>query len=115
MKHLGTTASGQDIATQSQLGGGASLLKGSATLDFGLAGSDVATVTVAAPSVTAGSVIVVALNPAGTAFNDADEHFAEPANPKVSAISPGVSFNISMASTDQTDLFGTWSVNWVIT
>ena len=89
-------------------------LSGTATLNFGANGNDMASVTVAAASVTAASQVQVSLSPAGTADNDADEHFAEPAQARITAIVPGVSFDISMASTDQTKLFGTWLVNWSI-
>ena len=93
-------------------GGASSVERGVAVLNFGLAGNDQATVTVANVNVTATTLVSVDLNPAGTVDNDADEHFVEPSIPRIAAIVPGVSFDISMLSSDQTKLFGTWSILW---
>ena len=87
---------------------------GTATLNFGLSGDDQADVTVPLASLLATSKVLVWLSPQGTLDNDADEHFAEPAQPRVTSISPGLSFVISMVSTDHSRLFGTWLVNWVV-
>ena len=87
---------------------------GTATLNFGLSGDDQADVTVLLASLSATSKVLVWLSPQGTLDNDADEHFAEPAQPRVTSISPGLSFVISMVSTDHSRLFGTWLVNWVV-
>lgn len=95
-------------------GGGGGLTKGTATLDFGKSGSDLATVTVPNTSVAALSQFIVNLSPIGTVDNDADEHFAEPSSPKVTSRVNGMSFDISMQSDDQTRLFGTWLVDWAI-
>lgn len=100
------------LALTSQLGG---LIKGTAVIDFGAAGSDTAFVLVSNTSVTAASFMLMDLDPAGNAENDADEHQAEKARPRVRNVIPGASFEIYMDSTDQFNLHGKWTVDWVIT
>jgi hypothetical protein len=106
--------SAQWVETGRSLSAVGAFVKGYAVLNFGATGEDIAFVTVLTPTLAAGQQITVALSPLGTADNDADEHFVEQAYPKVSARADGVSFTVSMASTDHTRLFGTWLVDWAI-
>ena len=72
MKHLGTTATGQDIATQSQLGGGGGTSLATATLNVPAA-TRYAEVLVAVPASTATSKVIASLVPLLDAENDAGE------------------------------------------
>lgn len=110
-----TTSTYELYAKVSELGGGAAVVKGSVLIDFGTTGNDEARVTVSAPTVLSDSIIDTQLDLAGTADNDADEHLLEPTIPKVSKITPGVSFEIAMIAEDTAPLFGKWLVDWKIT
>lgn len=94
--------------------GGSNITKGTVTIDFGTEGADTKTVTVSTASVTTGSVIVVTPNPAGTADHSADEHILESFKLGYNNIINGVSFDITMISTWNGNLYKTWSVNWAL-
>ena len=111
MKHVGTSATGQDIATQSQLGGGAAV-SALAVVNFGAAPKDQASVTVATTAVTANSMVLLAL----TAFDSAD-HTAHEHQIEALAFAPsnqlaGVGFDIMATCTDNFGLTGQWQVRW---
>lgn len=87
---------------------------GTATVNFGSAPADQATVTVAAASVTANSSILLSISPAGTADHGADEAAIEALDYMYQNIVPGVSFDIVATCTDGFGLSGAFALNYTI-
>jgi len=74
MKHLGTTATGQDIASQSQLGGGGGPAISAVTLSVGtVAATGYAEVVVVVPGMTGSAKVLPSLVPSLDAENDLEE------------------------------------------
>ena len=107
---------------------------GTAIVDFGsFPGQSGATVTVAAPGISANSLVEAWILPAVTPDHSPDEHTIETLTIKAdqSTIVPNVSFVIYVANTSQLDdldlntgqgvimggtgtlIYGKWSVGWV--
>jgi hypothetical protein len=93
-------------------GGGGALTKGSVTVNCGV-GSDQARTTVLSASVAANSVILITVDPAGTADHSADEHLIEAYDVMPDAIVPGVSFDVVMVARDA-GLDGNYAFLWAI-
>lgn len=100
-------------ATDTLPGGvGGALTKGSVAVNCGVA-SDQARTTVLAASVAANSVILITVDPAGTADHSVDEHLIEAYDVMPDAIVPGVSFDVVMVARDAA-LDGNYAFFWAI-
>jgi hypothetical protein len=85
-------------------GGGGSLTKGIAEVDFGTnaSESDIATVTVTDATITSTSYPSVSLYALATTDHDSDDYMAEGLIPYVSSVTNGVGFNISVRAPNLT-------------
>lgn len=85
-------------------GGGGSLTKGIAEVDFGAntTESDIATVTVTDAAITSTSYPSVSLYALATTDHDSDDYMAEGLIPYVSSVTNGVGFNISVRAPNLT-------------
>jgi hypothetical protein len=95
-------------------GGGGSLTKGIALIDFGAAANDMQFVAIAEATVTASSVVLLSIDPSGTADHSADEHLIESFELRLGEIRPGVGFDIWMVAGDNAGLEGKWGVRWAL-
>lgn len=101
------------------LGGGASgpayvPVSGTVSVNCGSAPVDQATLTVSAPTVTANSVVLLALSPAGTADHPADEAAVEALTFAYANVVPGVGFDIALTCTDTFGLTGAFAISYTI-
>lgn len=102
---IGPTAAGSGTVT-----------RGTTAIDFGaFPGKSDASVAVAQPSVTAGTIVKAWLYPVATADHSADEHLVETLNIFAGAVSAGVGFTIygvNRAQQGDSRIYGLWTVAW---
>ena len=95
------------------VGGGGSATVGTAVVDFGAAGSDMASVVITGQTgIAATSFVMAVLAAIATADHSADEHVIEPIVVTPGAIVPGVGFTV-FARTGNVEVFGEWTVKWM--
>ena len=70
--------------------------------------------TVAAPTVLAGSVITASIGSNATIDHNADEHLVEQMDVRVTNIVPGVSFDLVVLAGSVSGLSGSWNINWTL-
>jgi hypothetical protein len=91
-------------------GGGGGGNVGSAIVDFGSGGSD-ASIAVAAPTIQAGSIVLVSVAAKASTDHSADEHLTEELEVRAGNVVAGIGFTI-YARTRNLALRGKWNVNW---
>lgn len=93
-------------------GGSSALVRGVVTVNCGV-GSDQAQMTVAAPTVTATSLILLNVSSAGTADHSLDEHLVEDYTVAAANIIDGVGFDVVMTAKGS-GLDGNYAFSWAI-